>query len=63
MCVVALVIVGTKATLVVRFFMHVRYSPRLTQIIVASSLVWLVILLAITISDYVSRGWLGNPGT
>ena len=61
--IVALLIAAAKATLVVLFFMHVKYSPRLTQIIVASALVWLVILLAITISDYVSRGWLGNPGT
>lgn len=61
--IVALLIAITKATLVVLFFMHVKYSPRLTQIIVCCSIVWLVILIGITISDYVSRGWLGNPGT
>jgi cytochrome c oxidase subunit 4 len=61
--IVALVIAMTKATLVVLFFMHVKYSPRLTQIIVAGSIIWLLILLLVTISDYVSRGWLGNPGT
>ena len=61
--IVALVIAITKASLVVLFFMHVKYSSRLVQIIVAGSIVWLLILLVVTISDYVSRGWLGNPGT
>ena len=40
------------------FFMHVRYSPRLTAIVISASLLWLVILLVITLSDYLSRGWL-----
>jgi cytochrome c oxidase subunit 4 len=61
--IVALLIAFTKATLVVLFFMHVKYSPRLTQIIVGCSIAWLVMLIAITVSDYLSRGWLGNPGT
>jgi cytochrome c oxidase subunit 4 len=61
--IVALLIAITKATLVVLFFMHVKYSPRLTQIVVASSIIWLAILLVVTLGDYVSRGWLGNPGT
>jgi cytochrome c oxidase subunit 4 len=61
--VVALLIAITKATLVVLFFMHVWYSPRLVQIIVGSSVIWLIILIGITVSDYLSRGWLGNPGT
>jgi len=61
--IVALAIAITKATLVVLFFMHVKYSPRLVQLVVGGSLVWLVILIAITLADYASRGWLGNPGT
>ena len=61
--VVALGVAITKATLVVLFFMHVWYSPRLVQIIVGSSVIWLIILIGITVSDYLSRGWLGNPGT
>jgi cytochrome c oxidase subunit 4 len=60
--IVALLIACAKATLVVLFFMHVKYSPRLVQIVVVSSLLWLVILLSV-VGDYVSRGWLGNPGT
>ena len=61
--IVALLIAITKATLVVLFFMHVKYSSRLVQIVVGSSIVWLILLIGITISDYLSRGWLGNPGT
>jgi cytochrome c oxidase subunit 4 len=61
--IVALLIAVTKATLVVLFFMHVKYSSRLVQIVVGSSVIWLIILIGITISDYLSRGWLGNPGT
>jgi cytochrome c oxidase subunit 4 len=61
--VAALVIATTKATLVVLFFMHVLYSPRLIKLVVLGAVVWLVILLAITLSDYASRNWLGNPGT
>jgi cytochrome c oxidase subunit 4 len=61
--IVALLIATTKATLVVLFFMHVKYSSRLVQIVVGSSIVWLIILIGITASDYLSRGWLGNPGT
>jgi cytochrome c oxidase subunit IV len=56
--VVALGIAFFKATLVVLFFMHVKYSPRLTQIVIAGGLFWLAILLALTLSDFLSRGWL-----
>ena len=55
---VALGIAVAKATLVALFFMHLRYSPKLTRLVIASSLLWLVILFAITMSDYVSRSWL-----
>ena len=56
--VVALGIAFAKATLVALIFMHVKYSPRLTQVVVAGGLFWLAILLALTLSDFLSRGWL-----
>ena len=56
--VVALGIAFLKATLVALFFMHVKYSPRLTQVVVAGGLFWLAILIVLTLSDFVSRGWL-----
>jgi len=55
--VVALAIACTKATLVVLFFMHVKYSTRLTWAVVAGSVFWLGIMLALTLSDYLTRGW------
>ena len=56
--VAALAIAAFKATLVVLFFMHVRYSTRLTWAVVAGGLFWLGILLALTMSDYLSRGFI-----
>jgi cytochrome c oxidase subunit 4 len=60
---VAVAIAVVKATLVVLYFMHVKYSGRLVQIVVASAFVFLAILLVITLSDYWSRSWLGTPGS
>ena len=56
--VVALTIAVFKATIVVLFFMHVRYSSRLTWVVVIGSVFWLGILLALTFSDYLTRSWL-----
>ena len=55
--VVALSIAVLKATLVVLFFMHVKYSTRLTWVVAGSGVVWLAIMVALTLSDYLSRGW------
>lgn len=55
--IVALTIASVKATLVVLYFMHVRYSPRLVWVIVASALFWMGILFAFTFSDYLTRGY------
>jgi cytochrome c oxidase subunit 4 len=59
--VVALAVAVLKAALVVLFFMHVKYSSRLVQLVVISSLVWLVILFGVTLTDYLTRGWLMAP--
>lgn len=56
--VVALTIAVVKATLVVLYFMHVRYSSRLVWLVVASGLFWLAIMFALTLSDYSTRNWL-----
>src|SRR3954447_11975843 len=47
----------TKALLVVLFFMHVRWSTRLTWVVAASGFVWLLILFGLTMTAYLSRGW------
>jgi len=60
--VVMLAIAITKAVLVVLFFMHVKYSGRLTSLTVLSGVLFFCLLIGITLSDYLSRGLLGIPG-
>jgi cytochrome c oxidase subunit 4 len=60
--VVALGIAALKATLVILFFMHVRYSSRLTALVVISGVLWLGIFVGLTLVDYATRGWLGVAG-
>jgi cytochrome c oxidase subunit 4 len=59
---VAMTIAAAKAVLIVLFFMHALHSHRLTLVICIASLLWLTIMLALTLADYHSRGWLDIPG-
>ncbi len=56
--VLAMTIAVAKAVLIILYFMHVRYSSRLTWIFVAAGFVWLAILIGITVSDYIAHMWL-----
>ena len=56
--IVMLTIACAKALLVVLFFMHVRWSTRLTWVVAGSGFFWLLILFVLTMSDYLSRGWM-----
>jgi cytochrome c oxidase subunit 4 len=56
--IVALTIAVFKASLVVLFFMHAKYSPKRTQLVIIASVFWLAIMLFMTMSDYVSRSWI-----
>jgi cytochrome c oxidase subunit 4 len=60
--VIALTIAVAKAVLVVLFFMHVRHSSRLTWVVIASGFLWLAIMIGLTMSDYLTRGWSALPG-
>jgi cytochrome c oxidase subunit 4 len=53
--VMMLLIAFVKATLVVLYFMHVRFTSRLTQIAAASGLAWLTIMIGLTLSDVLTR--------
>jgi cytochrome c oxidase subunit 4 len=55
--VIALAIACTKATLVVLFFMHVKYSSKLTMLTVGSGAFMFIVLVGMTISDYFTRAW------
>jgi cytochrome c oxidase subunit IV len=59
--VAAIGIAVVKASLVVLFFMHVKYSSKLTWVVVGAGLFWLAILLSLLMLDYGSRGWMKVP--
>ena len=58
---IAIAIAITKATVVILFFMHVKYSSKLTKFVVSSSLFFLACLFGLTFTDYLSRGWFTSP--
>jgi cytochrome c oxidase subunit 4 len=58
---VAISIAFLKATLVVLFFMHVKYSSKLTKLLVGSTFFFLAALFGLTMTDYLSRGWTASP--
>jgi cytochrome c oxidase subunit 4 len=58
--IVAMTIAITKATFVVLFFMHVRYSARLVWVIIGAALFWMAILFAFTLADFYTRHWLST---
>ena len=60
--VVALFIAVCKAVLVILYFMHVRYSSRLTWVFVGAGFFWLSILIALTMSDLLTRRPILFPG-
>ena len=60
--VVALAIAVCKMLLVALFFMHIRHSTKLTRLVVVGGMLWLLILLTLTMTDFLTRGILGVPG-
>ncbi len=59
--IVALAIACTKAVLVILFFMHIYYSSKLTKVTVAAGFFWLLIMITLSLSDYISRSWPVGP--
>lgn len=59
--IVALTIAVIKATLIILYFMHVRYNSRLLWVFVGAGFFWLMILFALSFSDFLTRGWLPQP--
>lgn len=60
--VAALAIAVCKMLLVALFFMHIRYSDKLTRLVIVGGLLWLGILLFLTLTDVFTRGMVGVPG-
>jgi cytochrome c oxidase subunit 4 len=55
--IIALAIACTKATLVVLFFMHVKYATKLTKLTVGAGFFTFLVLIGMTLTDYISRAW------
>jgi cytochrome c oxidase subunit IV len=53
--VAALGIATIKMTLVILFFMHGKYSPRRTKLVIVAGFFWLAIMLGLTVADYSTR--------
>lgn len=60
--ILAVVFAGAKALLIGLFFMHLIASPSLTKVIAIGALIWFLILISLTVGDYVTRGWVPVPG-
>lgn len=59
--VIAMAIAIVKAVLVILFFMHIRYSSRLTQFFSIVAFLFLAIMFFFTFGDYMSRNWVPMP--
>jgi cytochrome c oxidase subunit 4 len=55
--VAAMVISLTKCGLILLFFMHLRYSRPLMWVFASAGFFWLFIMIALALSDYLTRGW------
>jgi len=58
---IAIGVAITKATLVVLFFMHVKYSSRMTKMVVGLAVFFLLVMLGLTMTDYATRDWFASP--
>jgi cytochrome c oxidase subunit 4 len=61
--VAALTIAIVKTLLVILYFMHVRYSSRITWVFVAAGFIWFMIMVDLTLSDYLTRGARVKPAS
>lgn len=60
--VIALAIGAAKATLIVAVFMEVAYRRGMTRVLVGTGLFWLGVMVVLTFSDYLTRGWIPSVG-
>ena len=59
--VLALAISVVKMLLIVLFFMHLRGDSRILHLAAITGILWLFFMLALTLGDYLSRGWVSMP--
>jgi cytochrome c oxidase subunit 4 len=58
---IAVGIASVKAIIIALYFMHVRYSPRLVWVFAGAGALWLGIMFALSLGDYLTRGYLAQP--
>lgn len=59
---IALLVAAIQAVLIGQFLMHLRWSPPVIRLVAVAGIIWLAILLAGTLDDILTRGWLPVPG-
>jgi|RhiMetdeSRZDD1v2_1073273.scaffolds.fasta_scaffold77597_5 cytochrome c oxidase subunit 4 len=57
----AMSIAVTKAVIIALYFMHLRYSPRLTWVFAGAGFFWLLLLFTLALSDYATRRYMPSP--
>jgi len=55
-------IAAVKASLIASFFMHALYETRLVRVVMAGGVIWFLIMISLTLGDYLTRGWMPFPG-
>lgn len=60
--VAGVVIAALKASLIASFFMHALYETKLVRVVMAGGVIWFLIMISLTLGDYLTRGWMPFPG-
>ena len=55
-------IAALKASLIASFFMHALYETKLVRVVMAGGVIWFLIMISLTLGDYLTRGWMPFPG-
>lgn len=55
-------IAAVKASLIASFFMHALYETKLVRVVMAGGVIWFLIMISLTVGDYLTRGWMPFPG-
>ena len=60
--IIAITIAAAKASLIATFFMQALYEGKIVRIIITGGVVWFLVMVTLTLGDYMTRGWLPVPG-
>lgn len=60
--IIAVFLAAVKACLIVAIFMHVLFEGKLVKVVIAGAVVWFLIMVTLTVTDYMTRGWVRGTG-